>query len=141
MSLWEWANGHKDPDFVPLDKRTANGIFVGCIQPGDLVLTYEDSPDELKNLSVADLQKRLYKIREITSDKRMWLSYHSDARAKGDIQEDMKKKYGKGQASSISFAHVYPLLKIGCKEISAHLIFEGIDFSLSIDGEITFIEK
>ena len=53
----------------------------------------------------------------------------------------MKAKYGKAQSSAISCTEPYPLLLLGSKTVAAHLIFEGIDFTLSIDGEITFIEK
>lgn len=143
MSLWEWANGHKNPDFVPLEKRTENGTFIGCIQPGALVLTYENSPEELKTLSASELKKRLYKIREIKSNKSgEWIcSYHLDARSKKDMTTDMKVRFGTETSSRISCTSPYPLLRIFGKTISSHLIFEGIDFNISIDGEITFIEK
>lgn len=141
LTLWEWANGHKNPDFVPLDKRIEKGTFIGCIQPGNLVLTYEHTPDELKSLSPEDLKKRLYKISKFESDGRLTLVYHQDARAQEDIVSDMKKSFGKKTSNEISCTTPYPLLRIGKKTISSHLIFEGIDFNLSIDGEITFIDK
>lgn len=141
LTLWEWANGHKDPDFVPLEKRTGKGTFIGCIQPGTLALTYENLPEELKALAPAELKKRLYKVREIRGNGQWWFVFHQDARPKGEIQAEMKAKYGKAQSSAISCTEPYPLLLLGSKTVASHLIFEGIDFTLSIDGEITFIEK
>ena len=141
MSLWEWANNHKDPDFVPLEKRTGKGTFIGCVQPGALALTYEKSPEELRTLPAAELKKRLYKVCSFEKDGRWFLVYHQDARPQEKITVDMKMKFGVETSKKISYAEPYPLLRIAKKEISSHLIFEGIDFTLSIDGEITFIEK
>jgi hypothetical protein len=141
MSLWEWANNHKDPDFVPLEKRTGKGTFIGCVQPGALALTYEKSPEELRTLPAAELKKRLYKVCKFEKDGRWLLVYHQDARPQEKITVDMKMKFGVETSKKISYAEPYPLLRIAKKEISSHLIFEGIDFTLSIDGEITFIEK
>ena len=52
----------------------------------------------------------------------------------------MKKTMGVEEASSISFQEPARLLKISSEKFSSHLIFEGIDFVISIDGEIRFLK-
>ena len=72
--------------------------------------------------------------------QRLSLRYHSEARAKADVQAEMKEKLGVKESSKISFKELANLLKITSKEFSRHLIFEGIDFTISIDGEIHFLK-
>ena len=141
QSLWNWANAHKRPDYVPPEKQPGVGEFLGFIAPGTMVLAYENTPDELKKLSRRELNKRLYKIIVIEKDiQRLSLRYHCEARAKSEVQEEMKKTQGVEEASTISFQEPAKLLKITSGEFSNHLIFEGIDFVMSIDGEIRFLK-
>ncbi len=141
QSLWEWANTHKNPDYIPPEKMPGNGKFIGFIAPGTMALTYENSPDELKNLSRRELNKRLYKIIEIKKDRQqLRLRYHSEARAATDVHVEMREKLGVEESSNISFKDPAKLLKISGKEFSKHLIFEGIDFTISIDGKINFLK-
>ncbi len=141
LSLWEWANTHKDPDFIPLEKRCQPGeTFTGFIAPGTMALAYENSPDELKKLPPQELKKRLYKLIEIQKDGRMRFLYHKEARAGKDTKAVMKEKYNVQQASKFSFKETMLMLIISSGEYSSHLIFEGIDFTISIDGEIQFMK-
>ncbi len=141
QSLWEWANTHKKPDYIPPEKMPGNGEFIGFIAPGTMALAYENSPEELKKLPRRELNKRLYKIIVIEKDlQRLSLRYHCEARAKKDVQAEMKEKLGVKESSKISFKEPANLLKITSKEFSRHLIFEGIDFTISIDGEIHFLK-
>ena len=104
-----------------------------------MVLSYENSPDELKELSPRELNKRLYKIIEIKKNQQLRLRYHREARATKDIHEEMKKVLGVEETSTISFKQPAKLMKISSKVFSNHLLFEGIDFTISIDGEIRFL--
>lgn len=141
QSLWTWANTHKRPDYVPPEKQTGMGEFIGFIAPGTMVLTYEKTPDELKTLSHRDLSRRLYKIIVIEKDcQRLTLRYHCEARAKSEVQAEMKERMGVREGSAISFQEPVKLLRIGSGEFSSHLIFEGIDFSMTIDGRIHFLK-
>ena len=141
QSLWNWANAHKRPDYVPPEKQPGMGEFIGFIAPGTTVLAYENTPDELKKLSRRELNKRLYKIIVIEKDiQRLSLRYHCEARAKSEVQAAMKETMGVKEASTISFREPAKLLKITSGEFSNHLIFEGIDFVMSIDGGIRFLK-
>lgn len=51
----------------------------------------------------------------------------------------MKKVLGVEETSTISFKQPAKLMKISSKVFSNHLLFEGIDFTISIDGEIRFL--
>ncbi len=57
-----------------------------------------------------------------------------------DVHDAMKKETGVIESASINFKKPAKLLKIKRKEISGHLIFEGIDFAIAIDGEIHFLK-
>lgn len=141
QSLWDWANEHKRSDYVPPEKQPGLGEFLGFIAPGTMALAYETTPDELKELAPRELSKRLYKIIVIEKDmQRLSLRYHCEARAKSEAQAAMKKTMGVEEASSISFQEPARLLKISSDTFSSHLIFEGIDFVISIDGEIRFLK-
>ena len=141
QSLWDWANTHKRPDYVPPEKQPGMGEFLGFIAPGTMALAYETTPDELKKLSPRELNKRLYKIIVIEKYiQRLCLRYHCEARAKSEVQAAMKETMGVEEASTISFREPAKLLKITSKEFSNHLIFEGIDFVMSIDGGIRFLK-
>ncbi len=134
MSLYRWARTHKKPDFVPLEKRVRDGEFVGLIAPGTMALTYENSPDELKTLPQKELKKRLYKIIMIEPPNKLQLIFHRDARGKTDILATDKN------SSKISTVCPPAILRISSTTFSKHLLFEGIDFSFSIDGEIQFLK-
>ena len=141
QSLWDWANTHKKPDYAPPEKRPGLGAFLGFIAPGTMALAYEKTPDELKNLSPREISRRLYKIVVIEKDmQRLNLRYHCEARAKSEVQAEMKETLGVEEASAISFQEPAKLLKITSGEFSRHLIFEGIDFAMSIDGRIRFLK-
>lgn len=141
QSLWDWANKHKRSDYVPPEEQPGIGEFLGFIAPGTMALAYETTPDELKKLSPRELCRRLYKIIIIEKGmQRLSLRYHCEARAKSEVQAEMKKTMGVEEASSISFQEPARLLKISSEKFSSHLIFEGIDFVISIDGEIRFLK-
>ncbi len=141
LSLWEWANTHKHPDFIPLEKRCQPGeIFTGFIAPGTMALAYEHSPDELKKLPPKELKKRLYKLIEIKKGRCLRFLYHKEARTGDDTKTVMKDKYNVKEASKFSFKDTMLMMKISSDEYSSHLIFEKIDFTISIDGEIQFMK-
>ncbi len=141
LSIWDWAKNHKEPTFTPLEKRGEPGeTFVGFIAPGTMALAYENSPDELKKLSPRELKKRLYKIIELKKNGRMRLRYHKEARSGKDTKAVMKEKFGVEQTSKFSYKDPALMLNIGGEEYSGHLLFEGIDFTLSMDGEIKFMK-
>ncbi len=143
ISLWNWARDHRQPNYIPPSQRTNQGHFVGIINPGVLVLFYKDSPEELRTMSLAELQKRLYKVTEFSKEEgriRICMRWHREARAKTDAEKSMKNDYGFETSSKLPFDVTYPLLRLSPNNYQNHTLFEGIDFDLTIDGKIKFKE-
>jgi|GEM_PF-1593896 len=136
ISLWNWAHDHRQKDYIPPERRTDKGSFVGFINPGVLVLFYKDSPEELKKMSPAELQKRLYKITKFESDGRICLRWHREARAEEDAGAAMKSK----GSPILPFDTSYPLLRISPGTYQNHMLFSGIDFEMTVAGQIRFKE-
>lgn len=133
ISLWQWAKEHRSQDYIPPQKRTDKGEFIGIINPGTSVLFYKDSPDELKKMSYSQLSQRLYKITVFERENkriRMHLYWHREAREKKEIEKSSEIKYESG----------VPLLRISPSTYQNHTLFEGIDFEISVTGEIIFKE-
>lgn len=139
-NLLEWAQTHRKDDYVEPRDRTDIGTFIGYISPGKMALIYGETPDELKNLSSKELNKRLYTIRRIAKDQRIILMFHTEARAVTDLSKvlgDMKKNASGESKVSISTPHELLLLRpIGYQN---NLLFEDIHFKLSLDGKINFL--
>jgi CRISPR-associated endonuclease Csn1 len=131
-----WAQNHKKPDYVPFDKQPG---FIGYIMPGSMALTYENSPDELKALSPKDLRKRLYKVVKFKSTGKLTLRLHTEARASTVLGEALvaigKLKEGE---SKINFEKPNELLCLAPSTYLSHMLFEGIDFKMNLDGSIKF---
>lgn len=136
VNLLDWAQQHKRPDYTPPEKRTDLGTFIGFVETGALALAYQDTPEELQRMSPAEFAKRVYRVVKFNSDDgRITLRLHSEARDSVALATTLAKAAGE---SSIDFDNPHPLLFISSKVYTAHLLFEGIDFDLAIDGSITF---
>ena len=111
------------------------------IYPMQLALTYEKSPDELKMLSGRELSKRLYVVRKVTDDGRTKLYYHREARRSTVLGEELKAM-GKNKegASNVNFSSPEPLLLVTKGVFLEHMLFEGVHFTLSMDGKIEWID-
>ena len=130
ISLWQWAEEHRTKDYIPPQKRTDKGEFIGIINPSVCVLFYQNNPDELKTMSAKQLNIRLYTVTEFKKDGRICLRWHRESRAKKDIKESSKIEWESG----------VPLLCISPSTYQNHTLFEGIDFEISVTGEIIFKE-
>lgn len=140
ISLWQWAKEHRSPDYIPPQKRTDKGEFIGTINPGVTVLFYRDKPDELKTMSKIQLSNRMYIVTEFKKDGKICLRWHREARAKQDAEKAMKNLYNVDSLSYIEWDSSVPLLRISKKTYQNHTLFEGIDFEISSTGEIIFKE-
>ena len=130
ISLWEWAKEHRSPDYIPPQMRDEKGDFVGIINPGVAVLFYRNAPEELKIMPKEQLSKRLYIVTELKKDLRICLRWHREARAKKYLQESYNIEWETG----------VPLLCLSQSTYQNHTLFAGIDFDISINGEIIFKE-
>ncbi len=140
ISLWQWAEEHRREDYIPPQNRTDKGEFIGIVNPGVSVLFYKDSPEELKTMSQEQLAKRLYIVTEFKKDGRICLRWHREARSKKDAETAMKETFNVQALSKIEWENPAFLLCLRGKTYQNHTLFAGIDFNISVDGEITFVD-
>ena len=110
--------GKKSEVLIPLSK---------VLRVNQMALFYENSPQELKQLSKSELNNRLFKITQFESDGRIQLRHH----AQGGADKDLKKE------SSVNFENPVQKLRISLSNVKA--IFEGKDFVLHPTGKIDFL--
>lgn len=110
--------GKKETILVPLSK---------ILRVNQMAIFYENSPEELKNLSKEALNKRLFKITQFESDGRIQLRHHAQGGADKDLQKE----------SSVNFEKPVQKLRISLSNVKA--IFEGQDFILHPSGKIDFL--
>ncbi len=131
-----WAKEHKQEGYLPLDKREG---FIGYIIPGKMALAHSGDRNELKALSKDELCKRLYKIVKFRNDGLVTMRLHTEARAAKDLEADLAKrgKHAKGE-STVNLDEPHELLLISPGKYTAQMVFEGIDFTMELDGTIKF---
>lgn len=132
-----WAQNHRRTDYVPLDRKEG---FVGYVVPGALALTYDKTPDELREMPSVEIKKRLYKVVKFRSDGLVTFRYHTEARAAVDLGKDLvalgKHKAGE---SAIDFENPHELMLLSPVRYCGHMLFEGVHFRMMLDGSIRFL--
>lgn len=124
-------------DILPLSDD--NGLPLRhVLKPGQMVLFYENSPQEIFTASKKELVKRLYKLTIIAASRegnnfycRMSLRHHQDAKPASEI----KYKNGKWTNDEI----IRPGIIIRNTQFQA--LVEGEDFRISSTGEIHFLHR
>lgn len=139
-TLLDWAKQHKDPT-SPFHKDSPKKEgFKGYLFPGQYALTYENTSEELKNLSKKELGKRLYRIVKFERAGKsvvITLSLHTEARTDKQLDENQIKSKGESQ---LNFVTPHPKLRLSNKTYANNMCFEGIDFTFTPDGRICFLE-
>ena len=123
----------KETILVPLSK---------VLRVNQMVLFYENSPEEIKKLSKMEINKRLYKIIGFEGDGRLQFRQHSfSMKMSSNNKEEMTiKKYMEIhnlKNSAMDFEKTIPWLRLRLSNIKA--IFEDQDFILHSSGKIDFI--
>ena len=124
------SNKDKNINLIPLSKKVGKGLneieipLKATIKKGTMVLLYNDSPDEIWDLSKEELTKRLYKVQKFRDLPWITLRYHQEARADSEIKD------------SISSENLFssPQLAFGLGKF--HVLYQDVDFIISISGEI-----
>lgn len=94
---------------------------------GMMVILYDNSPEEIWEMGIKNIQSRLYKITAMSlTDGRMELVHHQEARPKSDLK-------------AVSGAYGYdgklkPMLRVRFNQFKA--LVQGVDFELNDLGEI-----
>jgi len=100
--------------------------FSYLLKVNQMVLFYESSKDELKQLSHLELSNRLYKITQFENDSRINLRHH----AQGDADKNLIEE------SSLDFHKPAQKLRVRLSNFKASV--ENIDFNISPSGTINF---
>ena len=135
-----WAQNHKKPDYVPLDRKPG---FLGYVMPGTMALAFhEGHPEELETLSQGELRQRLYKVVKFAGTGQMTLRFHTEARAATVLEASLAAGglHKKGE-SKLNFNDPFRLLRVSPKVYLSQMLFEGIHFRMALDGSITFIKE
>ena len=115
----------------------SNDYPLKCIlRTGTMVLFYEQSADELRDCSKAELTKRLYKVTGMSTSivkqkyayGMLTLRHHQEARPVGELKE----KKGEWKIGE----DYRPIIVINHNQLNA--LVEGYDFELTVTGEIKF---
>ncbi len=120
-----------------------------ALAPGQFVLTYEYSQDELRTLSSAELSKRLYVIVQTFGKNHAIFKYHREARPGTVLRNvlplmkdaDTNKTLNASGESTINYKHPNPLLLLSVSTFGEHMLFEGRDFVFTLDGKIEFVNQ
>ena len=113
--------------------------YLYAIRPNLMVLVYDKKPEELKALSPQQLAKRLYRVRQVDENGKVYLYYHREARRKGVLQENLVAMGKlKGGTSKIDYFDPEPLLVLSPSTWFSHCLFESEHFEIALDGCITW---
>jgi CRISPR-associated endonuclease Csn1 len=119
------------------EKSTVDKYF--SIYPMQLAFAYEKSPDELKTLSSRELTKRLYVVRQV-EEGQVTFYYHREARRATLLAEELQQigKSKKGE-SKLNFIIPERKLRVSKGVFLEHMLYEGVHFTLSMDGVIEWL--
>lgn len=125
----------QEPEFNTMlsgkGKKAINIPLYAILRTGQKVLFYKDSIEELKELSLKDLSKRLYKVYQFESDGRMKFRHHLAA----GIDTDLKKI--NKEVSSFKLEEEPIFLRI--RQAEWKFAIDNVDFKIQIDGSINFL--
>lgn len=112
-------------------KNSSKYMLKWILKKGTMVIFYDKSPDEILNLSIKELNERLYKVYVIESDGRIRFVHHQEARAVTDIKtESGEYKSNENFRSRIRMSY---------NQFQA--LVQGQDFEINDLGKIRFLRK
>ena len=126
-NLLYWS---KDPESII---RKDLGSLRGSVSVGSMVILRQSSSEDIRALGQSDFSSRVYKIYKFNYNSKqieIFLRKHTEARALGSLKRPTYK------TDFTSFTE--PLTVITTARVAEHVLFEGIDFEMTIDGRITF---
>lgn len=96
------------------------------LKSGTMVLLYENNRDEVWDLDIRNLQKRLYIITKMKYDGRIYMMHHQEAREKKDLEE---------KSGSFKINEDYrPIIVNSYNQFNA--LVQDVDFEINDLGEI-----
>jgi CRISPR-associated endonuclease Csn1 len=132
----------KEPLYIGRGKNKKEGVLKHVFMVGQKVLFFEADKEELKDLQVEDLAKRLYFVKRLAdaNAQRILFQHHKEARDDKQLSDDFPKAEfgtkGKDGFSKFSSRFVAPRLLLTPGNFD--FITEGKDFEMKLDGSIYF---
>ena len=129
ISLYEAAQAYgKHEPLVPTVSEEGYAL-IKTIRLGDLVLLYENSPEEIYTASQEELVKRMYEIIGMSDSKglQIRLKHQQEARPNGELQQ-INGAFKNGDSA--------PIRMLLHTQFNA--LVQGQDFDISYTGKITF---
>lgn len=132
----------KEPIYIGRGKKAKEAVLKHIFMVGQKVLFFENDKEELKDLKIDDLAKRLYFVKRLAdaNAQRILFQHHIDARDDKQLAEDFPKEVfgtkGKDGFSKYTSDFVAPRLLLTPGNFN--FIIEGKDFEMKLDGTIEF---
>lgn len=128
-------SGIEDIPQVLMGKKGQQLKLVRKIIKGDMLLLYQDSPEEVLNLVPSELSRRLYKVLGFEGVYGITLSHHllSDSNKKEKTDDGEKKRdKGKSIKECKDYSMLPPVIRCSINVIS--FLQKDMDFDFSKDG-------
>jgi CRISPR-associated endonuclease Csn1 len=94
------------------------------IKTGTMVILWENNPDEVWEINVVQLNKRLFKLTQFESDGRVQARFHQVAKPDNELKRE----------SEVDFEQ--KIEKVRLSKGNLNMLVQGIDFKLNILGQI-----
>lgn len=133
----------KEPVYIGRGKKAKIAALKHVFMVGQKVLFFDNDKEELKDLEIDDLSKRLYFIKTLADAKQglIRFQYHLEARDDKQLSEAFPVKEfgqrGKNGFSKFTSEFVAPRLLVSPGNFN--FIIENKDFEMRLDGSIEFI--
>lgn len=126
----------KEPEFQKLQKGSGKNIIElnlkTIIKAGDKVIFYKEIKEELQELKLQELNKRVFKVLKFNelgpTTAYLYLQSHIEARPDGELEKGEKE---------LIFDKYQPRLELTCDKLNCAI--ENIDFNIQSDGKIKWL--
>lgn len=132
----------KEPIYIGRGKNKKEAVLKHVFMVGQKVLFFEEDKEELKDLHVEDLAKRLYFVRNLADAKQglIRFQHHLEARDEKQLGEDFPiSEFGqKGRNGFSKFPTDFVAPRLLLSPGNFDFIIEGKDFEMKLDGSVEF---
>ncbi|MDO9511458.1 MAG: HNH endonuclease domain-containing protein [Bacteroidales bacterium] len=137
-SYFKSSNVNKKQYPISPEKDSDGNPLKYIITKGKMVLLYNDSPSELKEMTDSKILERLFQITQLDVEQSaIKLLHHIEAREKKEITPFMGLKTGMKGGKNIGEHKKYPWIKIGVNSFDC--LVEGYDFKITPTSKIVFL--
>lgn len=145
VKIKKYKEINKLEDFFEPTKKVGRGKNISdaklkaVLYPNLRVIFFKEKKEELKNLSLSELSKRMYKVYSLygKTTGQIQFQHHLEARADKDITDPSNPSKKLIGASSIDFNNLLPRYLLS--PVNFNFAIEGKDFELKIDGSVSWL--